>query len=135
MDLGQLAEQVAETLHPYIGTLITAGIGALGKDAWEGVKTIWERLAPSIKKSPELKAAVEDLAAHPDATKNLASFREAIRKVLEQNPELASELISTYEADQFTVSTHDIYTGNKIDRSQNAQIGPSISSRNRRDPR
>lgn len=99
MDMGLLEQAAAITtqLKPALPTLlgfVTGGIatGALQR-AGEGLYTstgeMWARLRG---KRPQLDEAAEELAQNPDDADAEASFRYQLRKLLEENQELAEEL-------------------------------------------
>ena len=131
MDIAVLAAGVVELLHPYLGVLLKAGVGAVakgvGEDVWKGVKTVWTKLAPAIAANPELSAAAHDAAQQPQNSDNVDAFREALRKHLEGNPQLVDALQSiSSSSNHFIVSTHDKYEEINVNHSSGTQIGPRI---------
>ncbi len=117
MDIPLLASSAVELLKPYLGVLLTAGAGAVGKDVWVGVKDLWKKVEPKIEAKPELKTAAQDVAAHPDDTEKVAKLTEALRQLLEGDAVLANELqplIMRLKAGR------DIFVGNTISGDRNS---------------
>jgi len=64
MDIPLLASSAVELLKPYLGVLLTAGAGAVGKDVWAGAKDLWKKVEPKIEPKIEnkIEPAVEQKA-------------------------------------------------------------------------
>lgn len=117
MDISLLAISTVELLKPYLGTLLTAGAGAVGKDIWQGAKDLWKKVGPKIETDPVLKTAAKEVAAHPDDSAKVARLTEGLRAVLASDEALANEiqpLIIKLQAGR------DIFVGNTISGSQNS---------------
>jgi hypothetical protein len=60
-----LAANIVNMIHPYLGILLTTGVGALGKevgkDVWEGVKAVWLKLGPAVAENPALRLAAQEV--------------------------------------------------------------------------
>lgn len=121
MDFSVLAEQLVEVLRPYLGVLLSAGVGAVGKDAWGGLKDLWARLSGKIEGDPQLKQAAQTVAEKPTDVESAAALKQILLKLLENDPALAGQL-------QPIVSKifvgRDSYVGNTIKSSPGANIGP-----------
>jgi hypothetical protein len=119
MDISLLAGSAVELLKPYLGVLLTAGAGAVGKDIWAGVKDLWKKVEPKLEANPVLKTAAQEVAAHPDDSGKVAKLTEALRQLLESDAVLANEiqpLIIKLKAGR------DIFIGNTISGNQ-SRIG------------
>lgn len=97
MDFTELASRLVESIRPHLGVLLNAGIGAVGKDAWEGVKHIWSILGPTLASDPELRAAAQDVIDEPGDDDDIAALRKSLRKFLERNHEVAESLKPIYQ--------------------------------------
>jgi len=94
-------------LAPFLPYLIRAGERAAGKaadvlgdEAGGFAKTIWERLKPGVEKKPAAQEAAEEVAAHPDDADALAALRLQLRKLLEEDEELARDLTQIWQEAQ-----------------------------------
>ena len=117
MDISLLAASAVELLKPYLGVLLTAGAGALGKDIWAGAKELWRKVGPKIEANPTLKTAAQEVAARPDDSEKVAKLTEALRELLASDAALANEiqpLIIKLKAGR------DIFLGNTMSGNQNS---------------
>jgi hypothetical protein len=52
-----LAAYIVDLLHPYLGVLLKAGVGALGKDIGqnvsEAIRAVWNKLGPAVTASSD----------------------------------------------------------------------------------
>jgi hypothetical protein len=86
-------------LAPYLPTLMKLGGKAaesaaskVGADTWETVKKIWAKLSPRIEAKESAKEAAIDVANNPDDEDLQAALRVQLKKLLEQNKELAEAI-------------------------------------------
>jgi hypothetical protein len=96
----KLVEQIAAVMGPALPGLLSKGgdeiaksvAGALGKDLWEEAKHLWTRILPVAQHSPGLMEAVEEVAQDPNDQVNIAVLQKELRKALQANMELASDM-------------------------------------------
>jgi hypothetical protein len=96
----QLGEQIAAVMGPALPGLLAKGeeemtksvAGALGKDLWDEAKHLWNRLLPVAEKSPGLMTAAEEVAEDPNDQVNVGVLQKELRKALQANAELASDM-------------------------------------------
>lgn len=62
------------------------------EDAWSKAKAVWTKLHPNVEKKPAMQEAVTDLAIAPDDEDLQAVFRVQLKKLLEQDPQLAEDV-------------------------------------------
>lgn len=117
MDISIIAGQAVELLKPHMAELLTAGAGALGKEAFAG---IWGKLGPKIESDQNLKKAAQDVAAKPTDPESAAVLKEALRQLLERDTTLARDLQPMVGN---VTSGRDTFIGNYNENSSSAQIG------------
>lgn len=66
--------------------------GKFGEAAWTKAQRIWGRLHPKLEEKSSVKEAVEDAVKHPDDEDYQAALRVQLKKLLEQDQTLASEI-------------------------------------------
>jgi hypothetical protein len=112
MDIPQIAATVAAFLVPYLPKLMESVAEATGetviKGIPEGLKGFWKK----AKSKPALEEAAKDLVKKSDDPDNLASFRKEIRKLLEENPELAAEVAKTLASPEFAGMQNTVQIAN-----------------------
>lgn len=112
MDIAQMAANTAALLLPYLPTLMSAIAKTTGETVIKaipaGVTHLWKRL----KGKPSVEEAAKDLIKQPDDPDNLASFRKEIRKLLEENPELAAEVAKTLASPEFAGMQNTVQIAN-----------------------
>lgn len=98
-ELCQLAKSIAYSIEPVIPYLIVGTQKAaeeagkkVGTDAWEKVKNMWGMICS--KEKTELKEAAGNMVLSPADTEAKKTLIQEIRKLLEENPELAKEIES-----------------------------------------
>ncbi len=98
-DISQLTSQLAQFLAPFLPYLLKMGEKAaeeagkkLGAEAWERAKALWGRLRPKVESKPAAREAVEDAAAAPQDEDALAALRLQLKKLLAEDPALATEI-------------------------------------------
>jgi hypothetical protein len=99
MDLKLLADAVVIALAPVLPHLVAGGSEAVkaagkkvGEEAVELGRKIWEKIRKPVEESPRALGAVEEVAEAPDDPDARAGLRRQLLKVLEADPDLASEL-------------------------------------------
>jgi hypothetical protein len=105
MDLKVLADAVTMFLAPALPFLVSGGEEAVrragkkvGEEGLEMAKKLWEKLRPKVEASPEAQGAAKNVVAEPDEADARAALRLQIRKLLEADPALASELAGLVNA-------------------------------------
>jgi hypothetical protein len=107
----EIAAAVTVFLAPYLRQLLEPVAEEAGKrlneTAWKHAKALWGRLRPAVESKPAVKEAVEDVARTPEDEDALAALRHHLRKLLEQDQDLARDLGRLWEqaeADNVTVT-------------------------------
>ena len=75
-------------------------VDAAATAAWEQAKQIWDRLDPAVEQRPAAKEAAEGVAAAPDDADAQAALRVQLKKMLADDPALATDLGSLVEQGQ-----------------------------------
>jgi hypothetical protein len=105
MDLTVVAHDVAAALGPALPYLlsvagkVTEGAErAVGADLWSRAKSLWAKLGPRVEAHPAALEAISDSARNPDdqIAQNAAVYQ--LRKILESDPDLATQLYQLLEA-------------------------------------
>jgi hypothetical protein len=100
MDVTMLASDLVKELAPFLPLFLTQ-VGRetteragrqFGSEAWEGAKAIWDKLSGKLEERPAAQAVVLDAAEAPDDEDARAGFRRQLVRILNEDPELASEL-------------------------------------------
>jgi hypothetical protein len=99
MDLKLLADALTTFLAPAMPYLVSGG-GELVEEAGkklgeEGVdllKKLWAKLRPKVEEKPAAAEAVQDVARAPEDADAQAALRLQLRKILEADSSLASEI-------------------------------------------
>lgn len=99
MDLKLLADAVVIALGPVLPHLITGGTEAVkaagkkvGEEAVELGRKLWEKVRRPVQENPRALGAAEEVAEAPDDDDARAGLRRQLLKILEADPDLASEL-------------------------------------------
>lgn len=99
MDLKLLADALVMTLAPVLPYLIAGGTEAVkaagekvGEGAVEAGRKLWAKLRKPVEESPRALGAAEEVAEAPDDADARAGLRRQLLKILEADPDLASEL-------------------------------------------
>ncbi|NEO15728.1 MULTISPECIES: hypothetical protein [unclassified Moorena] len=86
-------------LAPCLPFLLKAGnkvvegaLQTLGEDVWRKATAVWGKLQPKLEAKPLAKGAAEELANSPDDPDALDALQRQLKKLLEQEPELARDL-------------------------------------------
>ncbi len=103
--LAVLSTQVVAALAPFLPQLLGAGRalaeGATGELEGAGgglARALWARLSARIEGRPAAREAAGDAARQPDDADVRASLRVQLKKLLAEDPDLASELARLLEA-------------------------------------
>jgi hypothetical protein len=90
---------LASFLAPLLPYVVQAGqkvagraADVLGEEAASYAERLWERLRPGVESKPAAKEAVEDVAKTPEDQDALASLRNQLKKLLEEDEALAADL-------------------------------------------
>ena len=79
---------------------VTEGVcGAIGEDAWNKAKQIWEKLSPKLEAKEDARIAAEQVAAKPESQARQAVFQEELEALLKENPDLAAAIAQIMEED------------------------------------
>ena len=111
MDPVTIASSATTLLMPY---LIKAGEKAaeeVGKRLPEKVGKVWNAITARFKGKVPAEEAVKDLVANPEDQDNEASFRKALRKLLESDAAFAGEVAELIKAAQHEAGDTLIVTG------------------------
>src|SRR5829696_1658646 len=99
MDLKLLADALVITLAPALPYLVSGGTELVKKagetlkeEGLELAKKLWARLRPKVEEKPAAIEAVQDVAKAPEDDDAKGALRLQIRKLLEEDASLASEL-------------------------------------------
>lgn len=92
MDPITLATTAVGFLSPYLVKSGEKAAEELGKKLPDLASRVWNAVTAKFKGKPAAEEAVKDMAARPDDADNQAAFRKELRKLLEADPQLASEL-------------------------------------------
>jgi hypothetical protein len=77
---------------------------ALGPDALARARALWEKLDPALKARPAAQEAAHDVAADPDDEDARAALRLQLKKLLTDDPALASQLAQLIGSGDRTVN-------------------------------
>jgi hypothetical protein len=91
-------------LAPFLPYVVQAGhkvagkaADAIGEEAANYAQRLWERLRPGVEAKPAAQEAVEEVAKSPEDEDALGALRIQLRKLLEEDQELAAELTSIWQ--------------------------------------
>ncbi len=125
-DVTEIAKLLVGLISPALPFLIKIGekvsesvasdaVKALGKASWEKAQRIWAKLSPQAQKKGSAQQALKKVIQRPDEFSQGALIGE-IRDILEENPELAQELLKLLQEKDSESHSVD-------DRSINIQSG------------
>lgn len=99
MDVQSLAQQIVPFLAPFLPYLMKMGEKAaeeagkkMGEGAWETARALWAKLRPKVEARPAAQEAAADVARNPQDADAQAALRLQLRKLLDQDPALATEV-------------------------------------------
>jgi len=91
-------------LAPFLPYVVQAGqkvagkaADAIGDEAANYAQKLWDRLRPGVEQKPAAQEAVEEVAAHPEDEDALGALRIQLRKLLEEDQELAADLTKIWD--------------------------------------
>jgi hypothetical protein len=94
-------------LAPFLPTLVKAGekvvdkaADAVGDEAFTYARALWERLRPKVEAKPAAEEAAEEVAERPDDDDALGALRLQLRKLLEEDTQLAGDLAAIWQEAQ-----------------------------------
>ncbi|HEX6900979.1 MAG TPA: hypothetical protein VF789_14745 [Thermoanaerobaculia bacterium] len=115
MDLKLLADALVIALAPVLPHLMTGGTEAVkavgkkvGEETFELGQKLWAKLRKPVEESPRALAAAEEVAEDPKNDDFRAGLRGHLAKILEADPDLASELKKLLDA-AGPSTTHQAY--------------------------
>lgn len=115
---------------PYLsGISEKAGDGLIhkiGADGWDRAKKVLALLRPKIDKDPEAQEAVQHLLNEPNSQGCKALLRMQLKKMLENDPQLAKEIALLIRSDSGTskkIATTKVDTINTPGSNNTVQVG------------
>lgn len=94
--ISQIAQDATTILAPHLPAILAAGgeivKGALGKAGEIGFEGIWNTLRPKTETNPNLKRALERVAARPDDVRVKGALEAEIEDVLRDDPPFAAQM-------------------------------------------
>jgi hypothetical protein len=105
MDIKILADALTTTLAPALPYLVSGGTELVKKagetlkeEGLELAKKLWARLRPKVEEKPAAIEAAQDVAKAPEDSDAQGALRLQLRKLLEEDASLASELAKLLDA-------------------------------------
>ena len=106
-------------LAPFLPYLLKAGEKAteeagkklgekFGGDAWERAKALWMKLSPKVQAKPAAIEAASDVASDPEDKDAIAALRLQLKKLLNEDSTLASEIAHLFEEAKETGSVSNV---------------------------
>ncbi|MBD2255465.1 hypothetical protein [Nostoc parmelioides] len=106
-------------LVPFLPYLLKAGEKAteeagkkvgekFGGDAWEKAKSLWAKLSPKVEAKAAAIEAASDVAKDPEDKDALAALRLQLKKLLNEDSTLASEIVHLFEEAKQTGSVSNV---------------------------
>jgi hypothetical protein len=135
----EIAAAIAAFLAPHLKDLlapVTESAGRrLDQAASRFATSIWDRLRGRFAERPAAQEAAEDVAAEPEDEDALAALRRQLRKLLEQDPELARELQAILaEAHAAGATTITVQAIGERSIAVNQATGSTLSTGDRTSP-
>ena len=105
-EVGSMMEIAALTsfLAPLLPILLDAGERAantiaekFGDDVAGFARRLWDKLRNKVEEKDSAKEAAQDVAEHPDDDDRRAALRVQLTKILDEEPELRSELSTIWD--------------------------------------
>ena len=105
-EVGSMMEIAALTsfLAPLLPILLDAGERAantiaekFGDDVAGFARRLWDKLRNKVEEKDSAKEAAQDVAEHPDDDDRRAALRVQLTKILDEDPELLSELSTIWD--------------------------------------
>jgi hypothetical protein len=128
MDPKLLADAVMIMLAPALPHLVTGGTELvkaagkkLGEEGTELVGKLWGLLQGKVEERPAAKAMAEEVAKAPEDDDARVGLRGQLLKILEADPELASEVVKLLESGgRGPVTTATVYGSGAIAQGKGA---------------
>jgi CHAT domain len=89
LDLGKKATEKATE----------SAAGKFGESAWKKAEGVWDNLQPQVEATPDVKAAIEQVAAKPDSEARQAVLREELAALFKAQPELLRTIAQIMQDD------------------------------------
>ncbi len=107
MENQAIAAEIVKWMAPFLPYLIKGGIEAgkgaakklgekFSEETWEKAESLWVKLKPKLETRPAAKEAIQDVEKDPQDEDILAALRVQVRKIIEENSDLA-ELAQSYK--------------------------------------
>ncbi len=103
MDIASLTAFLAPLLPALLnigGRVAKEAADAAGDEAVGFARRLWERLRGHVESKPAAQDAVDDVAAHPEDEDLQTVLKVQLRKLLEDDPQLAAEIGQLWEEGQ-----------------------------------
>jgi hypothetical protein len=94
-----------------------------GGDSWERAKALWAKLSPKVEAKEAAQEAAQDVAENPEDEDAQAALRQQLKKLLNENSTLASEISRLFEEAKQTGSVSNIIASG----TRAAAVGGSAS--------
>ena len=105
MDVASLTAFLAPLLPALLdigGRVAQEAVDAAGDEAVGFARRLWEKLRGKVEAKPAAQEAAHDVAEHPDDDDLRAALRVQLRKLLDDDPDLAAELGQLWDEGQRT---------------------------------
>jgi CHAT domain len=89
LDLGKKATEKATE----------SAAGKFGETAWKKAEGVWDKLQPQVEGTPDVKAAIEQVATKPDSAARQAVLREELEALFKAQPQLLSAIAKIMQDD------------------------------------
>jgi hypothetical protein len=89
LDLGKKATEKATE----------SAAGKFGESAWKKAEGVWDKLQPQVEATPDVKVAIEQVAAKPDSEARQAVLREELAALFKAQPELLRTIAQIMQDD------------------------------------
>jgi CHAT domain len=73
--------------------------GKFGESAWRKAEGVWDKLQPQVEATPDVKAAIEQVAAKPDSEARQAVLREELEALFKAQPDLLATIAQIVQGD------------------------------------
>src|ERR1041385_2611106 len=99
MDITPVAQSLVAYLAPFLPYLMKAGEKVVeegakkfGTVAWDQALAVWNKIRPQVEAKPAAVEAAQDVADAPDDEDAQATFRQQLKKLLRDDPELTRDI-------------------------------------------
>ena len=99
MDITPVAQSLVTYLAPFLPYLMKAGEKVIeeggkkfGAAAWDQALAIWNKIRPQVEAKPAAVEAAQDVAEAPGDADAQATFRQQLKKLLRDDPDLTREI-------------------------------------------